>query len=100
MSGRCLAGCYVARPALRPSPVQEHDCPMAKQFRLSDQSVIGFVAASDPDRAKNFYRDILGLRLVSEEMPFALVFDAHGTMLRLTIVKKLSPAGYTVLGWQ
>ncbi len=73
---------------------------MAKQFRLSDQSIIGFVATSDPDRAKKFYRDTLGLRLVSEEMPFALVFDAHGTMLRVTIVKKVSPAGYTVLGWQ
>ena len=58
------------------------------------------VATSDPDRAKKFYRDTLGLRLVSEEMPFALVFDAHGTMLRVTIVKKLSPARYTVLGWQ
>ena len=74
--------------------------PMAKQFRLSDQSIIGFVATSDPDRAKKFYRDTLGLRLVSEEMPVALVFDAHGTMLRVTIVKKVSPAGYTVLGWQ
>lgn len=73
---------------------------MAKQFRLSDQNIIGFLATSDPDRAKKFYRDKLGLRLVSEEMPFALVFDAHGTMLRLTIVKKINPASYTVLGWQ
>jgi len=73
---------------------------MTKQFRLSDQSLIGFVAASDPDRAKKFYRDTLGLHLVSEEMPFALVFDAHGTMLRVTIVQKVVPAGYTVLGWQ
>jgi catechol 2,3-dioxygenase-like lactoylglutathione lyase family enzyme len=57
---------------------------MAKQFRLSDQSIIGFIATSDPDQAKKFYRDTLGLRLVSEEMPFALVFDAHGTMLLQT----------------
>ena len=73
---------------------------MAKRFRLSDQSIIGFVATSDPDRAKKFYRDTLGLRLVSEEMPFALVFDASGTMLRVTMVKKVIPAGNTVLGWQ
>jgi len=73
---------------------------MAKLFRLADQSIIGFVATSDPDRAKKFYRDMLGLRLVSEELPFALVFDAHGTMLRVSIVKKVSAAGYTVLGWQ
>jgi catechol 2,3-dioxygenase-like lactoylglutathione lyase family enzyme len=74
--------------------------PMAKRFQLSDQSIIGFVATADPDRAKKLYRDTLGLRLVSEEMPFALVFDAHGTMLRVTIVKNVTPAGYTVLGWQ
>jgi catechol 2,3-dioxygenase-like lactoylglutathione lyase family enzyme len=73
---------------------------MANQFRLSDQSIIGFVATSDFDRAKSFYRDTLGLPLVSEQLPFALVFDAHGNMLRVTIVKKVSPAGYTVLGWQ
>jgi catechol 2,3-dioxygenase-like lactoylglutathione lyase family enzyme len=73
---------------------------MSKQFRLSDQSIIGFVATSNPDRAKRFYKDTLGLPLVSEELPFALVFDAHGTMLRVTVVKDVTPAGYTVLGWQ
>ena len=72
---------------------------MAEQFRLSEQSIIGFIAAADPGRAKTFYRDTLGLPLVSEEMPFALVFDAHGTMLRVTFVEKVNPAGYTVLGW-
>jgi len=70
------------------------------QFRLSDQSIIGFVSTSDPDRAKTFYRDTLGLPLVLEEIPFALVFDAHGTMLRVSIVDKVVSAGYTVLGWQ
>ena len=73
---------------------------MVKQFQLSDQSIIGFVATSDPDQAKKFYRDTLGLPLVSEEMPFALVFDAHGTMLRVTVVERVVCAGYTVLGWQ
>ena len=73
---------------------------MAKQFRLADHSIIGFVATSDPDRAKKFYRDTLQLRLASEELPFALVFDAHGTMLRVSVVKKVNAAGYTVLGWQ
>jgi catechol 2,3-dioxygenase-like lactoylglutathione lyase family enzyme len=62
--------------------------------------MIGFVATSDPERAKRFYRDTLGLPLVLEEMPFALVFDAHGTMLRVGIVEKVAVAGYTVLGWQ
>ena len=73
---------------------------MAQQFRLSDHGIIGFVATSDPARARNFYSDTLGLPLVQEQMPFALVYDAHGTMLRVTVVKKVNPAGYTVLGWK
>ena len=73
---------------------------MEKQFRLSDQASIAFVATRDPVQAKAFYRDTLGLRLVSEELPFALVFDLHGVMLRVTVVKDLKPAGYTILGWQ
>jgi catechol 2,3-dioxygenase-like lactoylglutathione lyase family enzyme len=39
------------------------------------------------------------LRLVSED-DFALAFDAHGTMLRVTVVKEVVAAEYTVLGWQ
>jgi catechol 2,3-dioxygenase-like lactoylglutathione lyase family enzyme len=73
---------------------------MPEQFQLQQQQIIAFVATRDPERAKKFYRDTLGLRLESEERPFALVFDAHGTMLRVTIVQDLSPASYTVLGWQ
>jgi catechol 2,3-dioxygenase-like lactoylglutathione lyase family enzyme len=73
---------------------------MNEHFRLRDQSLVGFIATSDPDRARKFYGDALGLPLVSEELPFALVFDANGTMLRVTIVKQTAPAGYTVLGWK
>lgn len=41
----------------------------------------------------------MGLRLVSEDK-FALVFDAAGTMLRVTSVQEIAVANYTVLGWQ
>lgn len=67
---------------------------------LSSAPVIAFVATTDPARAAAFYRDTLGLRLVSDELPFAIVFDAHGTMLRVTAVRELTPAGYTILGWR
>ena len=63
------------------------------------RKIVAFVATSAPAKAKKFYRDKLGLRLV-DEGPFALVFDAHGTMLRVTPVDKVAAAGYTVLGWQ
>ena len=55
-------------------------------------------ATTAPARAKEFYGETLGLRLVSED-GFALTFDAGGTMLRVATVKELKPAGYTVLGW-
>ena len=34
-----------------------------------------------------------------EEGPFACVFDAQGTQLRVTPVAELRSAPYTVLGW-
>jgi catechol 2,3-dioxygenase-like lactoylglutathione lyase family enzyme len=67
---------------------------------LSNYDIIGFVSIVDVERAKEFYRDTLGLRLVSEEPPFALVFEAHGIMLRLGMAKELPPPRGTVLGWQ
>lgn len=73
---------------------------MAANFQLREQRIIAFVATCDPDRAKKFYRDTLGLRLVSEQRPFALEFDVNGIMLRVTIVDEFKPAGFTVLGWQ
>ena len=65
---------------------------------LTSRPLIAFVATTDPERAKAFYAGTLGLRLPGED-PFALVFDAAGTMLRVATVPALKPAGYTVLGW-
>jgi predicted enzyme related to lactoylglutathione lyase len=65
---------------------------------LKSRPIVAFVATTDPKRAKPFYAETLGLRLVSEDS-FALMFDAGGTRLRVAIVKTLQPAGYTVLGW-
>lgn len=66
---------------------------------LASQKLMAFVAARDLGRARDFYRDRLGLRLVSED-EFALVFDAGGTMLRVARVEEPVAAQYTVLGWQ
>ena len=73
---------------------------MASSSVLGSYKIMAFVAVRDPERAKSFYRDTLGLRLVEEALPFALVFDAHGTMLRVTIVQDIVLAPYTVLGWE
>lgn len=76
-----------------------HQPSAAQQSGLAGNDIVAFVCIVDVDRAKHFYRDTLGLRLISEEPPFALVFDANGIMLRCAIVKERPPAHGTVLGW-
>lgn len=66
---------------------------------LESSDVVAFAAAADLTRARGFYEDKLGLHVV-EHNDFACVFNANGTMLRVTAVPKVSPAGYTVLGWR
>lgn len=66
---------------------------------LGSQELVAFVATRNPARAREFYRDTLGLLLVGEDQ-YALVFDASGTMLRVTAVEQLALASYTVLGWK
>jgi catechol 2,3-dioxygenase-like lactoylglutathione lyase family enzyme len=57
------------------------------------------VATQYPAPARKFYEETLGLALISED-PFAIVFDASGTMLRVQKVRELVPAQHTVLGWE
>ncbi len=65
---------------------------------LSSGKLTAFVATTNADRARTFYRDTLGLRLVSED-GYALQFDCGGTRLRVSIAPEVTPAKYTVLGW-
>jgi len=65
---------------------------------LDSCDLVAFVATATPEVARHFYEDTLGLRLVADE-PFALVFDARGTELRVTKVGSVTPAPFTVLGW-
>ena len=60
---------------------------MPSHAGLAQYNIIGFVTIVDVARAKEFYGTTLGLRLINEEPPFALVFDAHGIMLRLGMAK-------------
>ena len=77
-----------------------HDGLMTKSAGLGKFNIVAFAAIVDTERAKSFYRDTLGLRLLMEEPPFALVFDANGIMLRLAMGKELPSNPGTVLGWQ
>ena len=66
---------------------------------LDGSAIMAFVATTDAARARAFYEGKLGLRLASDE-PYALVFDAGGTMLRVQKVRELAPHPFTALGWQ
>jgi catechol 2,3-dioxygenase-like lactoylglutathione lyase family enzyme len=73
---------------------------MADDPILGRSELVAFAPTTDAARARTFYEGILGLRLVSDEKPFAIVFDANGTMIRLTTVPELKPQPFTILGWR
>ena len=65
---------------------------------LGSQSIVGFVPTKDFGRAKEFYGDTLGLRVVSEDQ-FAVVFESAATMIRVVKVGDFTPVKFTILGW-
>ena len=69
---------------------------------LGSADLIAFVPTRDPARAREFYESTLGLEFISADA-FALVFNAHGTKLRVadvSQVKGFRPAPFTIVGWQ
>jgi catechol 2,3-dioxygenase-like lactoylglutathione lyase family enzyme len=70
-----------------------------RRTRLGAGDVIAFASTTDLAKARAFYEVTLGLTLI-EENAYACVFDAHGTMLRVTAVAEVALPGYTVLGWR
>lgn len=65
---------------------------------LSNEKLKAFIPTKNTENAKSFYRDTLGLKLVSENS-FAMEFDSNGTKIRITKVLELEPHSFTVLGW-
>lgn len=65
---------------------------------LGEQPFVGFLAITDAARAKGFYCDVLGLTLRHED-DFAVVLDAGGTPLRLSVAAEVPEPGGTNAGW-
>lgn len=63
-----------------------------------DGELKAFIPTKNSEKAKYFYRDVLGLKFISEDN-YALEFDTNGTTLRVTIVQEFKPQPFTVLGW-
>lgn len=66
---------------------------------LGGAKITAFLATAQPDKAKRFYQETLGLKLVTDDQ-FALAFDSAGTQLRIQKVEKFKPHPFTSLGWQ
>jgi len=65
---------------------------------LGELPFVGFLLITDAARAKEFYCNVLGLGLRHED-DFALVVDAGGTPLRLSIVDEVPEPTGTNAGW-
>ncbi|MGK2878714.1 MAG: VOC family protein [Solirubrobacterales bacterium] len=67
---------------------------MLNSFRIKT-----FIACQDIQRARDFYVDTLGCGLI-ERTPFAVVMNAGGTELRVTLVDNFEPHQFAVLGFE
>jgi catechol 2,3-dioxygenase-like lactoylglutathione lyase family enzyme len=65
---------------------------------LAGCPLFAFVPTRDMERAAEFYGGTLGLEVL-EHTSYALVLDAAGTTVRVTLVQELDPQPFTVLGW-
>lgn len=65
---------------------------------LANAKIGSFVATADAAKAREFYEKTLGLEFISDE-PYALVFNANGTTLRIQKVNEVVVAPYTAIGW-
>jgi catechol 2,3-dioxygenase-like lactoylglutathione lyase family enzyme len=66
---------------------------------LAKTPLTDFLTVTEVNQARAFYRDKLGLPLLHEDS-FALVFQAHGVQIRISIFPDFHPQPFTVLGWQ
>jgi catechol 2,3-dioxygenase-like lactoylglutathione lyase family enzyme len=66
---------------------------------LGPRTIVAFLTTTDYDKAGAFYEGILGLKFIKND-GFAMVLEANGIMIRVSKMAQVSPAQFTVLGWQ
>jgi catechol 2,3-dioxygenase-like lactoylglutathione lyase family enzyme len=66
---------------------------------LQNCDVLAFVATTQPQKARAFYCDVLGLHF-EEDSPFALVVRTANATLRIQKVRDFTPLPFTALGWK
>jgi predicted enzyme related to lactoylglutathione lyase len=66
---------------------------------LNDNKIVGFVPTKDPQAAKSFYLEVLGLEFSNEDQ-FALEVKAGGNRIRISKAENFQPLPFTILGWE
>jgi catechol 2,3-dioxygenase-like lactoylglutathione lyase family enzyme len=66
---------------------------------LDGASVQVFLLATERERTRVFFEDVLELRFLAED-EFALTFEAGGAVLRVALVESFTPQIGTALGWR
>jgi len=66
---------------------------------LTEPKITAFLPTVQPEMAKEFYKNTLGLKLKAED-PYALEFEGNGVTLRITKVEKFKPHPFAVLGFK
>jgi len=72
---------------------------MTEQGVLENAKPVVIICTRDRARAVPFYRDDLGLKLISEDQ-FAVVFALPGAIIRLSDVANWMPHEHTVFGFE
>jgi catechol 2,3-dioxygenase-like lactoylglutathione lyase family enzyme len=65
---------------------------------LGDCTITAMLPTTKPEAAKQFYSDVLGLELASEDQ-FAITYRTGAGPLRLQKVRACTPHPFSVLGW-
>ena len=66
---------------------------------LAASKVMTFIAAKDAAASRDFYENVLGFTVTSED-EWGIAFDLGGTMMRMQKNVDFTPQQFTVLGWQ
>jgi catechol 2,3-dioxygenase-like lactoylglutathione lyase family enzyme len=66
---------------------------------LGSKNIVAFVPITDGAKARAFYEGVLGLKFIKDD-GFAMVLEANGIMVRAAKMKEVTPAQFTILGWQ
>ena len=65
---------------------------------LGKYELMAFVATAEPATGRAFYEEKLGLSVTSVD-DYGIMYDAGGVTLRMSFVRELHPAPYSILSW-